>query len=746
MKDIETDYLDEKPSRLDLRGWLLKYWSYKLPIAIICGTCLLIAAIYALVTPSTYKAKATITINDSQRGGAKNSGLSQDNIFSTANDWINTENEIEKLKSPSLVEKVVMRMKLYTVYTTGGSFRNKLLYEDIPVTVDINETSLEELTTPITMELEVNSTNNIGVSIKANYQGEPWEKETAINKFPQIINTPMGDLEFLGSMDAFRRFGEKLHISIVNPSDKARECVTQLTAMNTSRSTSIVNLEFNSRNRAMGLEFLSELVRCYNIESNADKNRIAMRTSDFLKDRLDIISKELNATDTRLQDYKRGAGVTNMYDDTKTSLEEEARYGKEALDAETQMQRINSLSDYIHKPENIGSPIPGATGLTDPNLAGTINSYNQLVAEYQRLATSSSENNPVLKNLKNQMEAGFKGVEIALKNAYDQAAIARNKLSGKAGQYNQRISKTPVDERIMTSITRQQDTKSSIYLDLLQKMEATAMALDAITEDAKIINKPYAAQWPTSPKKKVILGVALLIGLFLSLLWVYFKEQLSKKIADTHTMRNMLGNAFPIVSMRTDRKLSENQKFGNMRTIVRSILNRTQGNTVLVTSYNQEDGKSLVATALAENYAKTGARTLLMAVRNAASEEERRNIAFYLEPSDKHLAEDLTWQSERMDNLWTLPITLSTDDLVAFVCDKRLDGVVKQLKEKFDYVIIDTVAMKDVPDEMTLGKYADVAVMVMKPGNTDKRAVEVLYNAKENDLLPHTLVVINERY
>ena len=103
-----------------------------------------------------------------------------------------------------------------------------------------------------------------------------------------------------------------------------------------------------------------------------------MRTSDFLKDRLDIISKELNATDTRLQDYKRGAGVTNMYDDTKTSLEEEARYGKEALDAETQMQRINSLSDYIHKPENIGSPIPGATGLTDPNLAGTINSYNQL--------------------------------------------------------------------------------------------------------------------------------------------------------------------------------------------------------------------------------------------------------------------------------------------------------------------------------------------------------------------------------
>ncbi len=746
MKDIEMDFLDERQSHLDLRGWLLKYWSYKVPIAIICGTCLLIAAIYSLVTPSTYKVKATITINDSQRGGAKNSGLSQDNMFTTANDWINTENEIEKLKSPSLVEKVVMRMKLYTVYTTGGSLRSKQLYEDIPVTVDINETSLEKLTSPITMDLEVNATNNIGVHIKTTYQGESWEKETAINKFPQIVNTPAGDLEFLGNMDAFRRFDEKLHITIMNPSDKARQCVTQLTAMNTSRSTSIVNLEYNSRNRAMGLEFLSELVRCYNIESNADKNRIAMRTSDFLKDRIDIISKELNATDNQLQDYKRGAGVTNMYDDTKTSLEEEARYGREALDAETQMTRISSLSDYIHKPENIGSPIPGATGLTDPNLASTINSYNQLVAEYQRLATSSSENNPVLRNLKNQMEASFKGVEIALKNAYDQAAIAKNKLSGKAGQYNQRISKTPVDERIMTNITRQQDTKSSIYLDLLQKMEATAMALDAITEDAKIINKPYSAQWPTSPKKKVIFGVALLIGLLLSLLWVFFKEQLSKKIADTHTMRNMLGSAFPIVSMRTDRKLSENQKFGNMRTIVRSILNRSQGNTVLVTSYNQGDGKSLVATAIAENYAKTGAKTLLMAVRTATSEEERRNINFYLEPSERHMAEELTWQSERLENMWTLPLTLSNDDLVAFVCDKRLDGVMEQLKGKFEKVVIDTVAMKDVPDSMILGKFADVAVMVMKPGNTDKRAVEVLNNAKENNLLPYTLVVINEQF
>jgi uncharacterized protein involved in exopolysaccharide biosynthesis len=746
MKDIEMDFLDERHTRLDLRGWLLKYWSYKWPIAIICGSCLLIAAIYALITPSTYKVKATITINDSQRGGAKNSGLSQDNIFSTATDWINTENEIEKLKSPSLVEKVVMRMKLYSVYTTGGRMRNKLLYEDIPVTVDINETSLEKLTSPISMDLEVNATNNIGVNIKTIYQGEPWEKETAINKFPQIINTPAGDLEFLGSMDAFRRFNDKLHTTIVNPSYKARECVSQLTAMNTSRSTSIVNLEYNSRNRAMGLEFLSELVRCYNIESNADKNRIAMRTSDFLKDRLDIISKELNATDNQLQDYKRGAGVTNMYDDTKTSLEEEARYGREALDAETQMSRINSLSEYIHKPENIGSPIPGATGLTDPNLASTINSYNQLVSEYQRLATSSSENNPVLRNLKNQMEAGFKGVEIALKNAYDQAAIAKNKLSGKVGQYNQRISKTPVDERIMTSITRQQDTKSSIYLDLLQKMEATAMALDAITEDAKIINKPYSAQWPTSPKKKVIMGVALLIGLLLSLLWVYFKEQLSKKIADTHTMRNMLGEAFPIVSMRTDRKLSENQKFGNMRTIVRSILNRANGGTVFLNSYNKNDGKSVVASALADNYAKTGDKTLLLTIRSAANEEERRNINFYLEPSDKHLSEDLVFQSEINENFWTLPITLSNDDMVAFVCDKRLDGVIKQMKERFEKVIINTVAIKDVPDEMILGKYADVAVMVMRPGNTDKRAVEVLNNAKQNNLLPYTLIVINENF
>ena len=745
MKDIEQDFLEEKQEYLDLRGLLLKYWSYKTHIAIICGICLLLGMLYVLFTPSTYSAKASITINDSQRGGTKNSGLSQDNLFGNSSEWLNTENETQKLKSPSLAEKVVMRMKLYTTYTTGGSFRSKLLYEDIPVTVDLDETNLERLAAPISLVLEVNSTNNIGVTIKTSDKGEPWVKETAINKFPHTISTPAGDLEFLGNMDAFRRFNDKLKISIVNPSDKARECVSQLSATNPSRTTSIVNLEYKCRNRAMGLEFLSELVRCYNIESNADKNRIAMRTSDFLKDRIDIISKELSATDNKLQSYKQGAGVTNMYDDTKSTLEEEAHYGRQALDAETQMSKINALNEYIHKPENIGSPIPGATGLSDPNLASTIESYNQLVAEYQRLTVTSSENNPVLKNLKNQMDAGFKGVEVSLKNAYNQASIAKNKLSGKAGQYSQKVSKSPVDERIMTSISRQQDTKSSIYLDLLQKMEATAMAIDAITEDAKIINKPYAAHWPTSPKKNFILGLALLAGILLSILWIYLKEQLSKKIPDRRVLNNMMGSSFPMVTMRTDNKLTENQRYGNTRTLVRSILNRNKGNTVLVISHNHNDGKSMVATALAENAAKTGNKTLLMKIMQANNEEERRNLNFYMEPSDKHLADDIAWQSERMDNLWTLPITLGSDDLVAFTCDKRLDGVMKQLKEKYDNIIIDTVALKDIPDELLLGKYSEAAVMVIKPGNTDKRAVEVIKNARESNLLPETLIVVNEK-
>jgi hypothetical protein len=179
---------------------------------------------------------------------------------------------------------------------------------------------------------------------------------------------------------------------------------------------------------------------------------------------------------------------------------------------------------------------------------------------------------------------------------------------------------------------------------------------------------------------------------------------------------------------------------------VRSILNRANGGTVLVTSRTKNDGKSVVASALADNYAKSGDKTLLLTIRSAANEEERRNINFYLEPSDKHLSEDLVFQSEINENFWTLPITLSNDDMVAFVCDKRLDGVIKQMKERFEKVIINTVAIKDVPDEMILGKYADVAVMVMRPGNTDKRAVEVLNNAKQNNLLPYTLIVINENF
>lgn len=120
MKELDYRFNDERKEYFNLKKELLRYWGYKKYFILSGIFCLLLAVGYILTAVPSYNVTASITIHDEERGGSKNDIFSAERLFYQGRDWLNTENEIEVLKSTSLLEQVVVNLGLYTTYRQKG--------------------------------------------------------------------------------------------------------------------------------------------------------------------------------------------------------------------------------------------------------------------------------------------------------------------------------------------------------------------------------------------------------------------------------------------------------------------------------------------------------------------------------------------------------------------------------------------------------------------------------------------------
>ena len=659
MKELEDGFWEEKAEYFNLRSLLLRYWSYKKQITISVCVCVCLCIVYVLIATPNYEVTASVTIHDEERGGSKNEILSAEKLFYSGRDWLNTENEIEVLKSTSLIGEVVANLKLYASYSQIGFLSRKTLYKDTPIEVSIDNKDLGELKYPITIIISPQADTLTQVKVETTVNENVWEKTISITELPVVFDTPHGALTVSGNLKSLEE-SHKLEVILNNPVEVAKAYAEELSVDIVSRTSSVVKLTYYSPCRNLGIDFLKELIRCYNLNANFEKNRVAQRTAEFLKDRIAVIDKELEFTDERLEKFKREAGLTDIDFDTKEFLQENSRYTKEMLDAETQIYLLEYLRAYVSKEENKENIIPGDIGLKDQNLSKIIDNHNQLVLEFQRISRTSSKNNPVSLNLRNQIQASFEGVVNTLESVYSGAIITKNEIESTAKKYNARIQDIPALEKQLAEIVRQQETKASLYLDLLQKMEENSLIEKAITENAKFIDAPYSKMKPTSPNKKLLL-------------------------------------------MNDVAKLSS---------LLRLILAGSNKKIMCTLSGENGDGKSYISYRLASDFAHSGKKTLLVKI-----EENPLGTA------KKMFSKWPINQVDKDDNLYECILSDNLENLQWVICNPNLESSLIQMNTQFDYIFIDSISLENLPCATELMHYTDFAIYICRVGHSKKTSI-----------------------
>ena len=768
----ETDFNEAQESKeenIDVKELLFKYlihWPWFVGAVV---ACLIAAWVYLYVSTPVYNISATVLIKDDKKGGSAGmlSGLESLGLDGMISSSQNIDNEIEVLRSKTIVKEVVEDLGLYISYTDEDEFPSRNMYKTSPVQVSLTPQEADLLEEPMIVKMALQPQGSMDVTVKI----DDDEYQKHFEKLPAVFPTDKGTLAFFLTPDSVlssKRTSEETTASekttrnitatINKPLAVAKWCCKNMTIEPTSKTTSVAVISLKNSNVQRGKDFINKLLEMYNINTNNDKNEVAQKTAEFINERISIISKELGSTEKDLESFKRGAGITDLTSDAQIALTGSAEYEKKRVENQTQINLLQDLQKYM---QNEGYEVlPSNIGLQDLNLAAAINRYNDVLVERKRLLRTSTENNPTIINLDTSISAMKENVQVSLDRVLRGLFITKADLDREANRYSRRISEAPGQEREFVSIARQQEIKAGLYLMLLQKREENAITLAATANNAKIIDDAIADEAPVSPKGKMIYLIALVLGVGIPVGVIYLLELTKFKIEGRSDVEKL--TSVPIVGdiPLTDEKqgaiaVFENQNnlmsetFRNIRTNLQFMLENDK-KVILVTSTVSGEGKSFISANLAISLSLLGKKVVIVGLDirkpglNKVFNIPRKEVGItqYLANPEKNLM-DLVQLSDVSKNLYILLGGTVPPNPTELLARDGLDKAIETLKKNFDYVILDTAPVGMVTDTLLIGRVADLSVYVCRADYTHKNEYTLINELAEKDKLPNLCTVIN---
>ncbi|WP_288953089.1 polysaccharide biosynthesis tyrosine autokinase [uncultured Prevotella sp.] len=750
------------------RTIILNWYWFVLSLIIFGG----IGAIYLRYTTPLYQSTAKLLIKDDDNGSSRR-GSSLQNItnLGTISNSAGIDNEMEILSSHSIAEDAIRDLKLYVNYTTEGKVKDVITYRDQPLVVDIDAAHLDRLNRPINLNITkngssfvVNGTYSVPTD-EENSEG-PFSINKKFTSLPATIPTRAGIITINSNNGRTLHEGQVLKVSILSPKMASDKYVGELKIGQSGKGTSILQLQLTDEVPQRSLDYLKQLAIVYNRQANEDKNAVAHQTEKFINSRLEKINAELGKTEGELQNYKQKNGMVELKMNASNSVSNQNTSEQKLAEMETQIELFNTIAREVESSSrNLTQVIPSNVGLDDESSTSLINKYNELVLERNRLLRSASESSPVVEPLTDQIRDLNVNIRRAIAAARKNLQIQRDAVLAQVTKYTDQVEETPQQERMLTQIGRQQEVKSGLYLMLLQKREENSISLAATADKGRLIDDPQL-NGKVSPNSTYIMLIALVIGLAIPVLIILIIQFFRYKIEGHDDVARL--TKLPIIADiaiasnsakgKADIVVHENQNnqmeeiFRSLRTNLQFMLHEGE-KVVLFTSSTSGEGKTFTAANLSVSFGLLGKKVILVGLdirRPRLAEQfginDHKHGITNILVKDNPNREDVEAQilpsgvNKNLDLLMAGPVPPNPAELIA---RNSLDTIIEILKEKYDYIMIDTAPVGLVTDTLQIARVTNVSVYMCRADYTPKASFAMINSLAKEEKLPNMAMVLN---
>jgi uncharacterized protein involved in exopolysaccharide biosynthesis len=358
---------------------ILNRWKLVLASSILA---IIIAFVYLRYASYEYQATASIKISSNKESNSQLPELSaMQNYGLFSSDFSNIDDEIEVMKSRTILEKVVDELDLNIRYFELGRIKETELYKNPPIKVNFYDSDSVINKIDTTLYLKINSQSKFSLSSKETNKLLDLDDENAkIYSFGDKIKTSFGNVVI--TQNSFNEDSLKIGSNIklkLTSIDKIIDIYRSKISIVNAMGSNIVVLSVNDNLKEKARLILDKLVEKYNEDVTNDKAEIVKTTSDFINNRLNSVSQELEQVDFSAESLQKQTRSTALAAQTNIYLQSEKENEGKVINTTNNIQLIKYLQKELSEKNSNEDVLPADIGIADNSTAQIIKAHNDLV-------------------------------------------------------------------------------------------------------------------------------------------------------------------------------------------------------------------------------------------------------------------------------------------------------------------------------------------------------------------------------
>jgi tyrosine-protein kinase Etk/Wzc len=733
---------NNEQTSLSIKDIFYKYLRFSPLFILSIALSLFVAYIYLRYATPIYSATGALIIKDDQplKGTDK-----YDAVLNGGNTK-NLSDEIEVLKSRPLMERVVKELNLNFTYYAKGKIKEENRYTAAPFYIEAFE--LADSSNVFNLIITFTDPNTFTVN----------NENTQIH-FGQIFKNQFGVFRVLKRSEQAQATGI-YRVSWTPTFSIASGLSSGLLVVPKTTGTGILLISLETDNPQFTADVINGVMDQYQIVTLEDKNAANLRSKAFIDDRLKVVSHEVDSINKVRLEYMKANNIIDPEVQGTNYLTDILNSDKTINTQRAQLEMVQLIENYLQDKKNVYDPVHSNLVINDFTLGTMISGYNVAQLEHRALLDANvPRQNILVKQKEDQIEKFRINILESLKNVKKSIGTNIETLQQQNLQARTEAVKMPVKQQVLDDIKRQLASKLSVYNYLMEKREESSIAMAANITSSKIVDQAFPNYAPIRPKRRNIQLTAFFVGLLIPALFIFILELLDDKITTRVdivrlTEAPVLGEVGHSYSKNTLMVTPNNrgviaEQFRILRSNLQYVLTNVKNPIILITSTSSGEGKSFISTNVGAVMALAGKKTIILEfdvrkpkILSQLNIPKKPGLTNFM--LGKAKPEDLPIPVENSPNLFVLACGPVPPNPAELLLDAKLNELFTWLRANFDAIVMDTAPVGMVSDAMTLSKFADATLYIVRQGHTFKKQIALIEEFHTNGKLPKVSVVLND--